>query len=282
MNTKYGLVAVIMTVLVGVILIGTLLAPTIQGIQKTVGDEVTKENTGSVYYSECESGVDVSFTSTSTGSLRTNTLNEETITTELTTETVIMTNQFAVLINNSGHCNYYGHINKFFSTGSTDSLTVTITGMSAKVEITGQTAWTIPLAWGYFMDEEGEVQTLMEGDSAYVNSIKDLTMGGYYATGDNDTRYYYHDGETYASVYSMTVTGDLTLVDGTTDIYTVTNISVDIGGEDFVPYNILVPRTVTGHESGGAEYTLYGVVVVLFIVVLFVVAVRSLITRERD
>lgn len=44
MASKYGIIGVVMTVLIGIILVGSVLAPTIDDIQRTAGDEITISN----------------------------------------------------------------------------------------------------------------------------------------------------------------------------------------------------------------------------------------------
>ena len=300
MNNRFGLVAVIMTILVGVILIGTLLAPTIEGIQKTAGDEITKINDTAILLREAEDG-DVLKAAWTEGEWVW-TLNDERI--EGINDNAIYWNTYVV--SDSAYMSGRG------STGWASSLTVfsqnptrsdtgfgnsqysdniTVEFGADTITFTGAIASpltspiTVPYTWAYVVcpEQDATYCSAVSGGIAYVSDVSDLILCGAYTTGDNDCSYTYKDGiaTVFGAEYPITVNNSLEIADGTTDIYQDT-VTVDIGGEVFTPFRLIVPYEITGHATSGAEYTLYGVVVVLFIVVLFVVAVRSLISRERD
>lgn len=282
MNNRFGLVAVIMTILVGVILIGTLLAPTIEGIQKTVGEEVEYSNVQDPYtYRLAEKNETVTIAITGTGG--TITYNGEEITDEGFT---VMTDTISVRASGS---NLYvtspdGNI-EYRTTWNSKHTIVFENGTCTNTDDSNDTVTeTEPYSWIYIPDENGEWVTATWSKNHYVNTINDIMCSGYYSTGDNDTGYSVKNGVATVSdtTYTAGLTYTLTLVDGTTDVYRVTNYHVHVGDEEFEPWFILIKGEITGHEASGTEYTLYGVVVVLFIVILFVVAVRSLISRERD
>lgn len=292
MNNKFGLVAVIMTILVGVILIGTLLAPTIEGIQKTAGDEITLKNSGVSDYvlgrMSGDDSVTIEFTDSGT------TLNGEPFTplTQRQTwvplayadsgELDIRSSTYAMrwAIYTEGSDTTYKNIN---SAG--DSITLTPTLVTV-VDEGVATEYPVTMIYCFSIEDVDSiaVRDLGANNTAYIKDIKDVLAIGSYTSGENDTMYKVIDGQltigndTYESSLNYTTT----TTSGTTDILTLSSFVISIGEETFTPYNVLVPYEVSGHEDSGAAYTLYGVIIVLFIVVLFVVAVRSLISRERD
>lgn len=94
---------------------------------------------------------------------------------------------------------------------------------------------------------------------AYVNDISDMWYSGYYSTGDNDTWYIISDGSVSVTEdYTCSMTYNYDKVDGTTDVYKINGLVVNVGEESFTPWVVLVPIEVIGHESSGAMYEIYG------------------------
>lgn len=123
----------------------------------------------------------------------------------------------------------------------------------------------------------------MRYDNAYsmVNSIKDVTIYGWYYTGENDTQYSFENGVlSVVGDYVATYDYELTLHDGTTDIYDITEFNITIGGETFVPYFALVPDVVEGHADSGVTYTLVSVIPI-FVVIGILVGTMVLFFNRR-
>ena len=115
----------------------------------------------------------------------------------------------------------------------------------------------------------------------YLNSIDQVKCMGVYSTGENDCYYNLTKGVlTNDGGFTNEIVATMTLVDGTTDIYKLESFKIDIGGEQFTPYYSIIPLEITGHSTSGAEYTLYGVIIVLAVVTLLIFGVRIITNRE--
>lgn len=299
MNNKYGLIGVVMTVLIGVILIGTVLAPTVEGIQKTAGDEITLTNNSAIVLREMQIG-DVLQCTVIDANNDTWTLNGEPIT-NLSQSTVtwnvgIISDGIYLQINsgaNSSSGSFYDMALETptvnYLNGTTPGTTYTFTAEEDDIVVVGNSTIRYPYTWGYVVCtyEDGQYYSAESTGSGICSSADDLILCGTYTSGELDTAYAYRNGQTYVSntAYSMSIPYELSLHEGTTDIYDI-DVTVTMtdgtNTETFTPYRIYLPYEVTGHEASGAEYTLYGVVIVLFVIVVFMVAVRALMTRERD
>lgn len=145
--------------------------------------------------------------------------------------------------------------------------------------------------WAYVISslEDGAYMSAQLTTNSYYAKLNstDVILAGNYTTGNLDTGYYYgKDG--VLTVVNTSYTGSVnftqTKTNGTTDIYdtllTVT-ISDGVDDETFSPYRALVPYQVTGHESAGAAYSLYGVLPIMVIAAV-VIGVVGLILIRRE
>lgn len=114
--------------------------------------------------------------------------------------------------------------------------------------------------WVYVPDDNGEWNTAyFNGRNYYVTSINDVICSGYYSTGDNDTGYMLKNGVlTLDEDYPGSVDYTLTLVDGTSDIYLMSDFKINVGEESFIPWCSLVKTEAVGHQTSGALYEVIG------------------------
>lgn len=295
MDNKYGLIGVVLTVLIGVILIGSVMAPSITAIQKTAGDEVTVTNstiTDNFNYKKWTGEETIiSYTGGNLSTTGEYTINGESsgLTFSSVQRIVLASDEFSIRTGGSSSTGpilliqtIYANNNiqgtAFTFTVSTDG-TYTLT--YASNEYTGTITWMV------YATADGTLnlgQMPLNSESFYTSPRNDIIiLGSVYITGENDTFYSYYNGDLtvapdYADVSSIDIS--TSPAEGYIDIYDTT-VTLTIGDESFTPYYILAPIDVTGLEEGGAAYTLYGIIIVLFIIVLFVASVR-LFLREKD
>lgn len=120
---------------------------------------------------------------------------------------------------------------------------------------------TVQYSWMYSPSDDGEWVTVTGSTTHYVNSIKDVICSGYYSTGENDTGYYVRDGIAKVSDpdYTAGLTYTLNPVSGTTDVYTLASLNVNVGEESFTPWFLLVKKDIIGHEASGTMFDLFGI-----------------------
>lgn len=146
--------------------------------------------------------------------------------------------------------------------------------------------YTFDVGEGYYLDLTGDYSLAVglteRAGTWYVNSINDVTVYGIYLTGENDTAFALKNGVvTTAEEYDSHVNYALSKVDGTTDVYTLSDFTIDIGGETFTPYNSIIIKNCYGHKDSGATYSLVGLIPILVIAGL-VIGVIGMFVRNRD
>ena len=301
MNRIIGLV---IALVVGGLLVGGLLIPSIEAIQTNVGDEIKITNDSTIVLREIEPGDVLKCTSTyDTVSHNAWTLNDEPITT-LTAGSVnwnvgVMSDGYYMQIlasTNSNMATWYEvastsatvhYVNSANETNTLRTYTITFgedTITAVYDDGAGNTPTnTFDYSWGYTICPygEGEYCAPVTNGVGLVKNPNQVILCGAYTSGDLDTMYYYKDGQTYVSNTAYTMTADITteLHTGTTDIYDVTVSVVMSDGtndETFTPYRVLLPYEITGHESSGTYFVMFGVISILGIVALVVVAANGI------
>lgn len=289
--------------LIGAVILASMV-PIFINVQDISGDEVTLENDTLIVLREVEDG-DV-LTCERTRQSETTwsdawTLNDEPLTSlsgsSVTWNVGIMSDAVYMQINSSGNAaagSYYDVTNTTPTTlyfgaissieiGSSMITTFSFSDGYAIVNYSGNETINKPYTWGYVVcpNEDGEYSAAVSGGVGLVKTADDVTLCGAYTSGDNDTMYYYHNGVAYVSNtdYTIDVSIETATHEGTTDIYDAT-VSVDIGGEEFTPYRILVPYEVEGHASGGALYSIIGILPLVAGVGLLMGAVYYFISRR--
>lgn len=296
MDTK--LVSLILAVSVGIIMIGTLLAPFVASTQTDIGDSVTYTNTTNSTNAYNYDYVDsVSFSATYDSAWTDITVNEQSVS-ALSGDSMlaIVSDGMSLQITTGGAALvlYYSESTSSVTLASSEG-TITITFEDGDWTIVGGTSGTLysgEYTWVVTFVEDGDYIAYNDNPTNVYNSgsASDFIIyGSVYTTGDLDTYYSYGNGSVTlgVSTYSGTVNLVNTLVDGTTDVYKCTTCNVTITDEDsdssetFTPYRCLVKETVTGHESGGASYSILGIVPVVMILALLMMVIPYITKRDE-
>lgn len=291
--------------LIGAVILASMV-PIFINVQNISGDEVTLENNTNIVLREVQPGDELKCVSTwdSDRSVNVNswTLNDENITTPAgggqSWNVGIMSDGVYLQVqalNNTAMGIWYdmslatpsaNYLNGATATDTTRSAIISFTDSEVSVRfVTGSsdTTRTFGYTWGYVVCPyaDGEYCAAVSGGTAIVSNVDEVILCGAYTTGDNDTMYSYRNGETYVSNtdYTINVSIETATHEGTTDIYDAT-VSVDVGGEEFTPYRILVPYEVEGHASGGALYSIIGLLPLVAGVGLLMGAVYYFISRR--
>lgn len=287
---KTNILGLLVTLVVGVILAGSLLAPVISDAQKSVGDPITKSN--QVYqgfYNEPDS--DYELTLSAAGWF----VNGDPLTGQNYRQ-LIFADTFVLQVNDPANETSFGYIMDKTMTNPTQlfvadsaSYSVTFANNTVTVAKAGVTEpiYTQTYGWAYAAypaATEGAWGTIVRigTTDAYILNDNQIMLSGYYYTGENDTFYCYRDGTLYTGEYEGSVDITKSITDGTYDIYSVTGLSVHVGEESFTPYLTLVPIEVTGHATGGAAHSLVGVIPIMVIVALLISAVGAIALRRAD
>lgn len=297
MDPKH-LTAVVVSAILGVILLVTVVAPIVTEGQSSVGPAVTLTNDSTFVLKEADSGDVLKNVRTTVDETRTDawTFNNTAIvgpssggtnwTVGIMSDSVYLTinapdNASAgswLYMDGSGSYHYFG------------SVTVTFTDTEIQID-TGSdaTSANVDYTWAYVICpyEEGEYIAPALGGTGYVSKATDVLLCGFYSTGELDTMYYYHNGQNYVSTdgYSMVTNVDLTLHEGTTDIYDAT-VSVTVAdgtdSETFTPYRIFVPYEVTGHAASGSLYSMLGIIPIVVAIGIVLGVVSMAIVNRYD
>lgn len=284
---KTNVLTLIITLVVGVILAGSLLAPVISNAQTTIGDPITYTNTGP--YGELYVTDDVSGTHTIVMSAADNTItyDGEVITTPARGYLVV-SDAITVAYTGSYMTICYGSDQYQFNATWGNSYDITFengTATMIRTSSSGDTTFTKEYTWiGYKVSENGNYINVSSNVNVYCNDVKNMIAMGNYTSGDNDTFYIVKDGK--VNLTNTTYTGSValrsdTLVSGTTDVIN-SYIVISVDDETFTPYVWAVEKTIMGHESGGASYTLLGAIPILLIVALLMVAIGAIAFRRND
>lgn len=294
----------VLALVLGAILVGGLLIPTVEGIQTNIGDEIKITNNSPIVLREAEPGDVLECLRTVSGGVATDawTLNGEAVvgpTGSADTWNVgilsdgLYVQVYAPNIGNPGA--WYNMsdapptINYLLGGGDNGAHYGMVFGDDTITIYSGYggesptTVVTATYTWAYVICPygDGEYCAPLSGGVGIVKNPEQVILCGAYTTGDFDTMYAYINGETYVSNSAYTMTANISTVthSGTTDIYDATvSVTISDGGdnETFTPYRILVPYEVSGHESSGTYYVMFGVISILGIVALVVVAANAI------
>lgn len=278
MNKIIGLVLVLV---IGATLVGGLLAPVVSGIQDTVGDPVTKTNTGpnDIKYSIVENS-EISITNGTNV-----TVDGATITRTSDVAYLFCTdNAFGWLSQTNSLIFIAGEnyaANTTIALDSTKSATISAANGTLTIS-TGGNTYTSAYNWLLVPSSNGEyVQVLtLNNRNYYLDDSKDvIILGGDYNSGELDTFYWYYNGETKAQGNkTISVAFEKSLVEDTIDIYSghpVVTITEGENSESFTPYRTFVKAEITGHAPSGTYYVMFGVIGLLGIVLLVTIAANA-------
>lgn len=289
------LIGVIMSVVVGVILIGSLLAPTLSDASKT---EETFDNSPFAYYQmkTLENG------DKWTHSQTTWTFNDTILTTsENTGVSVVATNNTVVRQDGIIRGTTYGG-------NATSSAEVLVVDETNTLQL--NSTRNINYISGFGAVPEGGQYVLKTYDSSvYVHEDTPLWITGYTSLADGTTsQVMVHiegtikDGLTITlapkqggTTTDLQVVGDYRLnyseVSGYKDLYQLTNVKFDVSGtfeeatytKEFSYSTFIVPKEITAELSNhldSGEIALLGSVLVIFIASLVIIAIRSFTGRN--
>ena len=267
----------VVALVLGAILVGGLLAPTVAGIQDNVGNKVTVTNTGiNTNPIEYWDGEAMEYEWDYVNKVLT--LNDEPLT--LTANQMLFSSStFAIWTRANSTARLAALGDTIDVTNSNFSVVINSDGTYTLTR--GNTVYEGTITWGIYQDENGSANLVqgVRSNAGYKTSTADdvIILGNLYSTGENDTYYAYRNGELtvdeqYADVSSVTISK--TLINGYTDIY-ATTVTVNVGDESFTPYYAVVPKEIHGHETAGPAYVMFGVIVLLGIVMLVVFAANA-------
>lgn len=281
------IVGIMLSIVIGLIMIGSVLSPIITSARGDFGDPVSYAQDGSrtPYFMGLVPDDETVTAEVVEGGILVNGVPySATITSAATWSPIISTDTGYLAMRNESSAARVS----IFTEGeeiTSNSLAVgdTVTFVNGTCTISGSINSTFEYTVCYSVGFEDDLVMLIDMGTRYsgryglVNDIKDITIYSYYSSGNNDTFYTFVDGKlSVGGDYESSVNYDLQLKDGTTDIYEIHEFTVTIGGETFVPYFAFVPAVVEGHADSGAAYGLIGIIPIIVIVVLLFMAVGAL------
>lgn len=278
METSYvnKITGFVIALVLGAILVGGVLAPTVAGIQDDITTLKYANSTTLLKMAESEEEITITYADSV---LKIN----DVVQTPSTNSTVFASDVFS-----ADQFQYNGNwLTRAWYPGVTElkypsafELTFNNGEVTGSYTIGGTTTTVEgPYAYLMYASDNGkyaQVASAAPGTSGYIKSDADVILNGLYYTGENDTVYSYVDGVAQtAEEYTITVNIDKEKVNGTTDIYKISTVTVDIGGESFTPFRYFIPIEVTGHEANNQYSIMFGVITLLAIVMLVVFAANA-------
>lgn len=295
METSYvnKITGFVVALVLGAILVGGMLAPTVAGIQETVGDNVTYTNnimSTNQYRYDYVDGLTLVATASETEGIQYDyVVNGQAITLISDYMIAVLSDGYSMQIGSGGQFSCTIPSNPFVTSPTLSPSTypiVTLTMnngewvlMGGDTEIaSGNYSWLVTYVDnGKYVAHNGSVT----GAYCHKNPNDFIVYGSTYTSGELDTYYAFGNGVMNWAVsdYTVTLNWSASKVDGTTDIYKVTtcNITVTDGEntESFTPYRCLYLYEVEGHKTTGPAYAMFGVITLLAIVMLVVVAANA-------
>lgn len=282
-------IGIFVSIAVSLIVVGGVLSPIISGVSGDLGDPIELEQTGSrspYLLGEVPANDTVTVSVESDG-VKINGSALEIQSSPATWTPIVYTDRgFVQIRNETGG----SKVTVFSVENTADDITLSagnsVVFNNGLCTINATDVITFDYTVCYSVGYDDNVRMIVDmgmryGSYSMVNSIKDVTIYGWYYTGENDTQYTLENGVlSTGGDYDATYDYELTLHEGTTDIYDITEFNITIGGETFVPYYALVPEVVEGHADNGMAYNLVGIIPILVIVAVLLMAV-GLIFRSR-
>lgn len=277
MNNK--LIAIVMTLVVGIILAGSVLMPVVNDARTTTSTEVNYTNEETTF--RMAGASDVVTLTLSSGTVTLNDVAIEKISnSNILLSDAVSLDQFQYQGNwlnrmwfkDSTALQYPSAFELTFENGNVTG-TVTISDATTSIDTT--------YSYLFYADSEGDYIQMTNNDWAngvYLNNANQLILSGLYTTGENDTTYSYVDG-VFTTGGDYTGSVELTTEKVGMDVIKATALTVTIGEETFTPFRALVPMTVVGHTETPAS-NLIGVIPVLVIVSLVVAAIGMVVVKR--
>lgn len=274
MNKIIGLVLVLV---IGATLVGGLLAPTVEGIQTTVGDPVTKNNTSAEWTLDpIQGGTTIQSLD---GALTINdtvlTLQDRWITLAIL-DTAYM--EFKPNVGSNPSLRVIHFDDASAVTTFTGNFTVTINNGSYSVS--GNTTLEGEYTKGYVANATNTGKYVIQWSSNLANSYYSKTpLWVITADWAELDEFLYYDGvlkQIGDDVIEITISNP-TLAEGTTDIYTGSTITTTVNGTETTKnMRVLLPASIEGHKDSGMFYVMFGVITLLAIIMLVTVAAAAI------
>lgn len=294
------LLALIMSLVVGIILAGALLIPVIEDAQNSTADYVTNDIDTSMKF-KLDGLDDYIFESNPDYTkFKTNGNNYD-----LTGKngTLITTDQ--CVVTKSGHYMALRDVNGTISSdintqnknvvatyeASTKTFTYTVYTDLTNTTVDLEKTYTVEnILYLIQNGDYGAIETGGDPDVSYfVNNLSQVIAGGAYTTGALDTSYFAEGATVYVGNSSYTASGTATTTASTTYIDLIEGSSYTItvtDGEDsetFTPYTVYVPQKVMVHtQAQQGLIDLYGVIPIFVIIGILLAAVGAIFIKRND
>lgn len=276
---KTNVLGLIISVVVGIILLGSLLAPVLADAEKTIGAPVTYTNEGYGYTMDVMNSA--SATAIATGTENSYTINGV----EVESATgfnlpMIVTDNVAIqaAASGSGNLLMIRSASGINSISSSSATTVTITADNGTITVDNSgVASTYTYSWMLAISEDGKYIESGTLRSRYLAENEQPIVYGYNAGLGYYTSY---NGETKASSGTdVTLSYNESLVDGTTDVYQTSAEGATIGS--ISPAAAIVPLKVTGHSEDGST-ALISAILPISVISIVVMAVGFILRSRQD
>lgn len=270
-KTVYALIGVFVAVLI----IATVAVPVIDNAQD--GESTKYNNSSSNHYlmlSDVEDAFTISFAASDSSVV----IDGETFVRKASSNYLLLSDVASVTFNSTTS----GGISIASSAGSntynTEAITISLNNNVLSIKVGNESVVSGAVKWVAIPSSEGS-HIIVEGTTErYVNGVNDIIAGSY-----NSTMGYVwcHLGELPVGI-SMVV-NNLTKIDGYTDLYTCTGVTLsDEGDNSMTPFFWLVPSEVSAHTAANNSHiALLGATLILLFIVPVMMVVR-MISGRRD
>lgn len=293
METK-SLVQTAVAVLVAVVVFSTVLIPIVndQTYDRTTYENKQVEFESGYTLTDNEEDFLITFTADNSAILSINGGNPINLTSQAREQYLVCSDKFAAIQKYLGSSAtapaYYFNIGDSYSTNRLnfavgDTISYTAETKTLVITTTG-TQTSFVLEWQYHIcGSGGEYRTMQTSVPWYcaTDGLK-VAGGGSYTTGDNDTSYSYYF---FNSIKNDTnARYDVEIIPTYTPInegISQATVKLDIGGEEFTPWNVIVPISVTSTNYTGMEI-LIQTIPILVIVGLILSVIGSVVIRRFD
>lgn len=284
---KNNLIKGMMGILVCVILLGGLLLPIVSSALVVTGDPVSLDQRGSIATIELGeiSTADEIIIEVLDGSVNINGA-PLALGSPSTWTPIVYTDAGIVQVRNETYSVQIMPYVLGSSTATSVPAGNTITVKNGVVSVSDETISGFNFTIGYSVGLENNLAMLIDMGARYtgrsiINDINDIIILGNYTTGENDTIYSFINGNlSITEDFESSYTTDLSLVSGTTDIYSIESFNLIVGGESFTPYHALAPIEINGHKDSGAAYSMVAVLPIITIVSIVLAGIYVFIGRK--
>lgn len=290
----------IVSVMISIVILGSLLIPGIQMAQTNNKDILDNEVTNPAVTYRLDGEDDYNF-STAAVSTRGWKINGSVVDMYDVSGQIVTTNlcrieksgNFVSLFDATGtQVSFLKGIDNLFTadyTASTKTLTVNVYSGFESDTPTNTFTYTVENIIYYIPGGDyGAIVTNGDPDISYlVNDPSQAIAGGSYTTGDLDTAYFCEGNTIYVGnpSYTGSVSINETGYSDYTDVKSCSSFTVTIDDngttETFTPFTVFVPLHIEGHTTAQSNYnSLYGVIPVFIVIAILIAAVAVFLRRE--